>query len=103
MVPEIKLSRSVDAQLEKLTAGQSALESSYGRLFVSAEVPVACIRLKVPREDYLTFLENLPKSDRAPSFKVVPVEGSVYDIAIIGTVVVEDGVVKIDGEKVIIL
>lgn len=99
----VKIARNVIEELDGVAVGNPALESQYGSLFVSETVPAACIKLKVPREEYFQFLLNLSGSELAEAFKLIPVDRERFDIAVNGRVVVNDGIVTLDGKRATIL
>jgi hypothetical protein len=99
--PTIKLARNIVDELNRSTAGEPVMETRYGSLFVSKTLPVACIKLNVPREEYFAFLQE--SKNTAGTHRIFPVDGQSFDIAINGRVQVADGGLTINGVAATIL
>jgi|ERR1039458_6846917 hypothetical protein len=103
--PRITIARNVLAELENIVdAGQAALSTERGVLFLSDHLPVAAICLKIEVLDYFAFLASLPQPGRPEVFRVVPVDNARFEIVIRGMVEVQkDNTVMIDGRPTTIL
>jgi hypothetical protein len=103
--PRIRIARNALAELENIVAGgQPALSTLRGDLFLSGNLPIAAIRLKIKVQDYFAFLASLPHPGQPELLKVVPVDSVAFEIVIRGMVEVGKGnVVMIDGRPATIL
>ena len=91
-----QISKSVLSELQKSARGTPDLESARGSLFISRDVPAACIRLKVPLDDFLRHLLDLPGFSQA--FRVLPVQDQPFDIVILGNVTISENRMLLDGK-----
>jgi hypothetical protein len=71
--------RSLDGCVQH---GVPVLTTARGRLYVSSEVPAACVVLTVPTDVYMEFLKGLPDSTRPYAHEVVVASGRSFQIAI---------------------
>ena len=90
-------SETVLIELGSLTQGKPDLGTERGDLFISTQLPAACIRLKIPLTDFLRHVLDLPEFTQ--TFKVLPVKGRSFDIVILGGVTIADGLMAIDGKR----
>ncbi len=95
------ISNNVKEDLKKALEREPDLITSRGALFISKNVPAACISLGIPRKEYLRFVLDLPGFKHA--YKVIPVDGEPFDIVVLGTVEVDGPAITIDGKAAQIL
>jgi hypothetical protein len=100
-IMSITISRTVMEELRKSLARDPELETPRGSLYISRNVPASCIRLSVPRKEYLRFLMDLQGFKQA--YKVIPVDEEPFDIVVLGSVAVECASITIDGKVAPIL
>ena len=101
----IRIARNVLLELEStIDQRQPALSTARGDLFLSDNLPVAAIRLKISVQDYFAFLASLTQPGQPEPFKVVPVDNAPFEIVIRGMVEVgKDNTAMIDGRPATIL
>ena len=97
----LQVSENVLKELDALVNGAPDFKGPRGSLFISKSVPAACIKLSVPKDEFLQSVMALPRFSQTHS--VVPAEGHAFDIAVIGEVALRDGVLTINGEDANIL
>jgi hypothetical protein len=99
----VKLAENVLRSLDEcVQSGQPALSTERGGLYLSNEVPAACIVLAIPLEAYRDFLIGLPESVRPYGHDVVVTAGRRFQIALfsMGGVSIENGNVKL-GRRIV--
>lgn len=102
MTPEVKVAQNIIDELTHVVAtGTAILKTERGSLFTSVDVPAACIRLNTPIEEHLAFLSTLPTN--GATYKIIPMNGEAFDIAIIGRVELKDGATLVDGAEMVLL
>lgn len=98
-----KLAENVLQSLDQcVQRGHPVLSTERGSLYLSNDVPAACIVLKIPIRAYVEFLIGLPDSVRPYGYEVVVIADRPFQIALfsLGGLSMENGLMRL-GQRIV--
>lgn len=97
----LRFSKNVLGELQSvITENKPAITSEKGELFLLASMPLGAIRLKIPVEEYLTYIDSLPESTKPRPAHVLPYSGKNFQIIVNAAVECRNRKTFINGKEV---